>query len=65
VVFLSFSGRLFDLAADIGETNNLRDARPEIASLLQRQLDDWEADIDPPLYNQREAAEKNRANRRR
>jgi arylsulfatase A-like enzyme len=55
---------LFDLAADVAETVNLRDAQPEIAAALQRQLNSWEAHVDPPLYNQREAAAAKRANRR-
>lgn len=56
---------LFDLSTDVGETKNLRDAQPEIAAALQRQLNSWEAHVDPPLYDQREAAEKKRASRRK
>ncbi len=56
---------LFDLTADVGETNDLSDARPQIASDLRQQLNDWEADVDPPLYNQRGAAAKKRASRRK
>ena len=55
---------LFDLTTDASETNNLVDARPALATELRRQLDEWEADVDPPLYNQREAAAKKRARRR-
>lgn len=56
---------LFDLASDVAETNDLRDAQPEIAAALERQLNSWEAHVDPPLYDQREAAEKKRASRRK
>ena len=56
---------LFDLTADIGETNNLVDAQPALATQLQRMLDTWEADVDPPLYNQRAAATKKRAKKRK
>jgi len=44
---------LFDLARDVAEQHNLADAKPELADRLRRLLDDWEADIDPPLYDQR------------
>lgn len=56
---------LFDLASDVSETENLRDTHPEIAERLRRQLDDWEADIDPPLYDQRGAAARKRVLRRK
>ncbi len=56
---------LFDLAADVGETNNLLGTHAEIAAGLRRRLDDWESDVDPPLYDQRGAAAEKRAKRRK
>ncbi len=37
---------LFDLEADISESNNLLDAKPELASELSKKLDAWEAEVD-------------------
>ncbi len=56
---------LYDLSTDVGETNNLRNAHPEIAAALLTKLNDWEAAVDPPLYDQRGAATKKRASRRK
>lgn len=56
---------LFNLASDLSEAHNLRDAQPEVAENLRRQLDAWEADVDPPLYDQRSAAARKRAKRRK
>jgi len=33
---------LFDLSIDVGETRNLIDRNPELASEMTRELDDWE-----------------------
>jgi arylsulfatase A-like enzyme len=53
--------QLFNLATDIEEKNNLINTRPELAATLRQKLNAWEADIDPPLYDQRTAAAKKRA----
>ena len=63
--YLDGKQMLFDLNADAGETNNLLHANPELAAALRQQLDAWEADVDPPLYDQRSAALKKRASRRK
>ena len=44
---------LFHLARDVAEQHNLADAKPELADRMRRLLDNWEADVDPPLYDQR------------
>jgi arylsulfatase A-like enzyme len=44
---------LFDVAGDVGEQHNLSDAQPELTDRLRRRLDAWEAEVDPPLYDQR------------
>jgi len=41
--------RLYNLADDVGETNDLSAARPEIARRLQEQLDAWLGGLPPPL----------------
>jgi len=41
---------LYNLAQDIGETNNLADAEPARVAKLRKLLDGWEAQMDPPLY---------------
>ncbi len=38
---------LFDLASDVGETNNLLAARPEDAARLKALLEDWERQVRP------------------
>lgn len=56
---------LFDLQKDIGEGNNLISEKPMLAARLRTLLDDWEREVDPPLYNQRAQAIKNKASRSR
>ena len=52
---------LFDLAADVAEKTDHLDTQPELAATLRQQLNAWEAEVDPPLYDQRGAAAKKRA----
>ena len=49
------SGRrfLYNLSDDVGERVNLAPSKPEKAGAMARLLDRWEADVDPPLYDQR------------
>ncbi|RMF97809.1 MAG: hypothetical protein D6741_09850 [Planctomycetota bacterium] len=42
--------QLFDLAADIGETNDLSESRPEVVEHLKTILDDLDAQMVPPRY---------------
>jgi arylsulfatase A-like enzyme len=44
------SGELYDLAADIGETTNLADKRPETASALSNELNAWNAALVKPRW---------------
>ncbi len=44
------SFQLFDLASDIGETTNLASQRPELARELRVVLEDWSAQMTPPLW---------------
>jgi arylsulfatase A-like enzyme len=41
---------LFDLAADIGEQNDLIDQKPEIATQLRAALDKWSEQMKPPAW---------------
>ncbi len=41
---------LYNLAEDIGEQKNISTENSEIAEKLKAKLDQWEADVDPPLY---------------
>lgn len=41
---------LFNLASDIGETNNLATQSSEQVARLRKLLDWWETDVTPPLY---------------
>ena len=54
---------LFDLGADVAEENNLIEQDEQLAAGLKTLLDQWEADVDPPLYDQRAQAVKNKAAR--
>lgn len=54
---------LFNLETDITEQNNLIDEDPQLAAGMSRLLDQWEADVDPPLYDQRAQALINKAAR--
>ena len=49
------SGRryLYNLSDDVGEQVNLAPSKPEKAAAMARLIERWEADVDPPLYNQR------------
>jgi arylsulfatase B len=42
--------QLFDLAADIGETDNLADRRPDLAKELEIALQRWNAQLAKPLW---------------
>ena len=44
---------LYRLSNDVAEQHNLAASEPEKADALARLLDAWEADVDPPLYDQR------------
>ena len=44
---------LYNLSNDVGEQVNLAASKPEQAAAMARLLDTWEADVDPPLYDQR------------
>ncbi|MDB6027281.1 MAG: atsA 9 [Verrucomicrobiales bacterium] len=41
---------LYNLAQDIGETKNVVAENPKLAINLKKKLDQWESEIDPPLY---------------
>ena len=41
---------LYDLEADIGETNNIADQHPEIVERLESELAAWEAELSEPLW---------------
>jgi arylsulfatase A-like enzyme len=41
---------LFDLEADIAETKDLRAAQPELAAKMATQLDAWNAQLVPPIF---------------
>jgi arylsulfatase A-like enzyme len=43
---------LYDLSADIAESNNLAEQNPELVQRLRGEVDAWEASVDPPLYSQ-------------
>ena len=49
------SGRryLYNLSGDVGEEADLSSSKPEKTAAMSRLLDTWEADVDPPLYDQR------------
>ncbi len=51
---------LFHLNDDPGEAQNVIDNHPKLAARLRGMLDDWEEDVDPPLYDQRAQAFKNK-----
>jgi hypothetical protein len=43
--------RLFDLAADLGETRNLAEQKPEVVQQLTAALRWWNAQLAKPLWN--------------
>ena len=43
------SCELYDLSDDLGETNNLATARPELAQQLQRELATWRTSVNAAL----------------
>lgn len=51
---------LYRLPDDIGEQHNLAADEPDRVAAMERLLDRWEADVDPPLYDQRTRALANR-----
>ncbi|MDA0347713.1 MAG: sulfatase-like hydrolase/transferase [Verrucomicrobia bacterium] len=55
--------QLFDLENDMAETQDLIDQHASRALEMQDLLDQWESEIDPPLYDQRAQALKNKAAR--
>ena len=40
---------LYNLTEDIGETTNLKDVHPEVASQLLKRLKQWQQDVDAPI----------------
>ena len=54
---------LFDLKKDMAESHNLIDQRPARAVDMRSLLDNWESEVDPPLYDQRGQALKKKAAR--
>jgi arylsulfatase A len=54
---------LFDLKKDMAESHNLIDQHPARAVDMRSLLDNWESEVDPPLYDQRGQALKNKAAR--
>lgn len=44
---------LYDLSADIGEQENLAEARPEIVERLEEELERWNAELAEPLWTSR------------
>ena len=51
---------LYRLSDDVGEQHNLAADEPDRVAAMERLLDRWEADVDPPLYDQRTRALANR-----
>lgn len=41
---------LYDLSADVGEANDLAASRPEALAVLQKELNAWNAELVPPLF---------------
>jgi arylsulfatase A-like enzyme len=59
-----FTGpKLYNLAADIGETNDLMDAEPEKAATLQAAWDEWNKSNVPPLWGDGRGRGQRRAER--
>jgi arylsulfatase A-like enzyme len=57
---------LYDLAADIGEANNLAAAKPDVVKRLTKPLADWESQLVQPVWGRPAgAARPARAQRRR
>jgi len=54
---------LFDLESDIAEQNNLLNQNELRGAELKALLDEWESNVDPPLYDQRRQALINKAAR--
>ncbi len=54
---------LFNLRTDKAESTNLVNKEATRAAEMKSALDRWEADVDPPLYNQRSQALINKATR--
>ncbi len=55
---------VYDLSADLGETNDLSSTQPELAQILRSTLDKWLADVNAPLPTRRNEAESKRARRK-
>jgi hypothetical protein len=47
---------LYDLSADVGESNNLAEAQPETVAALQKALDSWNAALMAPRWQNPSAA---------
>jgi len=47
---------LYDLSSDVGEQHNLAAEHPDRVAAMRQRLDRWEAEVDPPLYDQRSRA---------
>lgn len=54
---------LYHLSRDVGEQHNLAAEHADRVATMRRLLDGWEADVDPPLYDQRSRAIANRGAR--
>jgi hypothetical protein len=52
---------LYDLAADIGETKNLAEQRPETVAALQKELDAWNATLVAPKWRNPTPAKKKKS----
>jgi arylsulfatase A-like enzyme len=44
------ASQLFDLAGDIGETNDLAHSQPDVVSELEAELAAWQTELVPPLW---------------
>ncbi len=49
---------LYDLAADVAESTNVADKKPEAMATLQKRLDAWNADLVPPKWDSPQPAKK-------
>ena len=42
--------QLYDLADDVGESNNLVEERPQIVSTMRAQIETWAEQLQPPAF---------------
>jgi hypothetical protein len=57
--------KLYNLADDIGETNNLIEQEPEKARVLQAAWDEWNRSNVPPLWGDGSKAKKAKTKKQR